>query len=599
MKFSIIFLFLTSLGQLAFSNPVELNDLNFIKTGLRQAPIVQCPRPQKKYQDMLLQLDDLKAKIKSEACNDKALTAINNQVTDLETIIVDGRINFVELIKKGTSVDQQLTANEVESLQKYIDLVVKKVASVTGLLKNEACFNDETKSSTLSFLSSIIGEVSGAIGAVSGPFGAKISLGGKLAAGLLGSIDSIIQARKTYDYRKYEDQKNYLNNLCSYYDFKSDLDKETSVFDYYDRVYLLEDVASQFLDKLSLDCSECRSAIQSYNSMQAKGDNFVVERRSDRNEVLEIIQSDRPSHLPLIETEPADKVYSKDGLMESVAASDVTFRELSEILYQDFIMPIDGGAVQPAIDEPVEVAKSYKFDQREMTLRALQAQSWAQAEIESLELNDSSGITDDGRREVIRVQKQLESFLVNREAVNYIKYYSDLLLKDFRNLNYVVGDIGTQFYYWEVKKDPNFDENNSKNYNVLTINDIFRSDLDFSIVLSDYITSAEQKEFMAAAKRNVLNALEPIRVDYSLLTKRCQFFTKSLFKNNESTIAACERMEYRRKEIKQFFIALQSTSLNLRYSKFLTFVDENNDIEVADWLASVTETFTMNLESMQ
>lgn len=658
MKFLLLFiqaLFLSSIAiaQTDLDLPV---DLELTKMGYPEAPVIQCPRPQKKYEDILAQLNGIQEKIKREACPQAKINAIHSEVQSLENLITNSRKNFIDLIKKGTSGEGQLTDKEVETVQKYVDQVVKKVAVVTGLVNNPACFDDGEKVSTLSFLSSIISEVSGAVGALSGPFGAKISLGGKLASGLLSSLDTIVQANKTYDYSRFEDQKNYLHNLCAYYDFKNDLDKETDTFAYYDRLIELKETTDTLLDKLSRDCADCKVAIDDYiQRMEANvpllvSENVVLEELVVGAESVPLEFSAFDDDRTLAFEAPAEPVAiaeeSLAGPLEvpplemPVARSqrDLSDRELAAAYFlQSFNEPIvvaepapveeggededDDGLAFEAPEEPVVVADpprpAVDFDpslesgersigldpfltpSQELTIKALQTKGWVESEIEELEKNDTEGLAEDGRLEVREVQADIERFLVDREGVRYVDYYGKAVYGNFRQLENSLRGIQMRFYHMRLQPDPNYNYQD-KDINDLSqvVHDIFRDDLEFADILIKSMQSDEITKEINNIKKEIRRSLEPIKGSYSILTRRCQFFSKSLFRDNQSTARACERALRKAADVTDFFKDLKGTSFAARYASLLKFVDEEDKRYAADWLSSSTaflEIYSKNL----
>ncbi len=565
------------------------------KSGYPEAPIIACPLPQKKYQDMLNQLDGIKQKIKSEACPSSQIAAIEKEVVSLEELITFGRNDFIELIKKGTSGEAQLSEKEVASLQKYVDQIVKKVASVTGLVNNPACFDEEEKVSTLSFLSSLVGDVSGAIGALAGPFGAKISIGGKLAASLLSSIDTIVQARKTYDYRKYEDRKNYLYNLCAYYEFKNDIDKETDVFTYSDRLYDLLDTSNVLLEDLARNCTDCRDVIVDYSSRVSGRGSFEVERKEEarfRSEIL-IGSADTPE--VVLYPEQDFEIKTAANMTDSDLLDfyfDFTSEEVDADEPQQEPVVVDEGQTVGA--EPVAIDFS---NEKVLTVRALQVRSWVEGEIKDFQDNDSLGLTDDARREVMDVQKEIENFLFDREGVRYLDFYDDLLRSDFRRLTSVINQTASQLSFMHLQPDPNY-KYEQWSYNIKdAIHDIFRRDVDFAEIVTQQMTQEDLNQILNQARRMVLENMGPVRLDYSILNERCLFFKNSLYQRSSRLEYTCEKLERRLNDTKKFFKDIQSTSFAIRYGSLVNFANNEDKNYTADWLASITSVFNQKISN--
>jgi hypothetical protein len=563
------------------SETLELpQDIQAFSAGYPDAPIIQCPRTARKYTEMLEQLDGLKRKIRSEACPQSQLDALNEEVATLENLITDGRQGFIELIQKGIGEGGQLSAAEVEKLQTYIDQVVKKVASVTGLVSNPACFDESAKVSTLSFLSSLVGEVSGVIGALTGPFGAKISLGGKLAAGLIGSIDQVVQARKTYDYSKREDRNNYLQNLCAYYQFKGDIDKETKVLSYVDQLWDLSDAAEALLARISSQCPDCQFIIQDFQS------------RLGRNHYYQVVQ-DRDDDGNLL---ASDLISS-----ERVAIEDMTLRDLYEFYFREDASVTSEFLTGSFVGESLKTLPPTQATRamRVKTIRALQAQAWFQDELEEVRENDSQAISDDGRREVMRVQNSIESFLINHEAPRYIRYYSDLLRRDMRTLENEANRISTRMRMMWVEPDPQFDYMSPRFAATSAFHDLFRGRLEFSPMWGDDESLSDDKRRMIQEMRpGLVDALESVRLDHGILANRCLFFEKSSLESTGAVRSACERAERELARSHQLLNELLDTSFARRHGNKLTFVNNPTPNYVADWLMSLTSVMQSDLNSL-
>lgn len=554
----------------AFANNLELpRDLEVYKAGYLEAPVIQCPKTAKKYVDMLEQLDSLKQKIRKEACPQSQLESLNKEVKDLQTVITDGREGFVSLVQKGLGENQQLTSKEVESLQKYIDQVVKKVASVTGLISNPACFDENEKVSTLSFLSSIVGEVAGVVGAISGPFGAKISLGGKLAAGLIGSIDQVVKARKTYDYDNREDRNNYQQNLCAYFEFKGDLDKETKVLTYGERLWDMADAADILLNNLEQTCSECQGVIQDFRSRVGRSQDYqVVIDRDDQGNLL-------ANH------EMETEVRSPDNM---------TLRNIYDFYFEDganLTSELVLGNNQ--IDSKTPVNSSQQIQEmRVMTIRALQAKAWCDQELQDLEANDSANLSDDGRREVMRVQKSIEDFLIQKEGPRFIRYYSETLRRDMRILEIEANRVVSRLRMMWVEPDPEFNYYDKEYSATLAFHDLFRGNLVFSEKWGATILPDQQEQMMDDMRQSLVTFLESVRLDHSILESRCLFFEKSSFDYMGSLRSTCESASRELRNSKELMNELLQTSFAKRHSFKLSFVNQEVPNYTQDWLDSIT-----------
>lgn len=534
-----------------FSQAVDLElplDIERQKVGYDLYPVIQCPRPQKKYDDLLAKLGSIKEQIKKEACRQDQVDKIK-EVESLETLVTSGRIEFIDLLKKGTSGESELTQAEVDKLRDYVDNVVKKAAVITGLANNPACFNEDEKVSTLSLLSSLVGEVAGALGAIPGPLGAKIGLGGKLAAGLLSSIDTIVQARKTYEYDKYEDQKNYLNNLCAYYEFKGDLDKETDTGTVSSELEDLIISSEKLLERLDNECSECRAIIADF------------EGKLDSNE---------PYSFTLGNDAEGGRVLTKS--LEEMTWMDLKEYYLSSVSVADTSVDVEEGKSGPGTH----------------TIRTLRTKTWAEEELISINDLDESGLPEGGRREVMRVQDQIEGFLVDREGPRYVRHYDNLINKDMRNLETVARAARYELADLQLQPDPNY-QYDWRNNLVDTIHDIFREDIDFANIINSNMTSDQAQSLVRSAKDQVRRAIHAVRIDYSVLNYQCYFFQYSRLRYKGPVGYQCQNSQNSLQYMKDFFLKLEDTSYGARNAYTLEVFKEKPKKYTRNWVESTTK----------
>ncbi len=553
----------------------ELNlpeGLEVMSQGYSVAPISQCPRPAKKYVDMLAQLDDIRTQIKSEACkNSGEIEAIEKGVTDLQSLVTDKRKAFIDLIKKGTTLGTQLTGDEVKDLESYIDQVVKKASVVTGFLDNKACFDEPAKFSTLGTLSSVIGEISGAVGALAGPFGAKISLAGQVVSGLLKSINTIVMARKSYDPYVEADRVNYLNTLCAYYDFKSDFDKETKTLLYDRRLRETRDSAQSLLNAISEKCPDCGVAVMDFQ------DRFYNERGfSVRRGELGALSTDIPA--------------SELGPDDLIARYFVYSFELTD----------EGNVVNSEIvlEEPASDAS--EGDQR-ATVTALLTKAWAETERQKLIASEEEGASDELRKPIVDRQNQIEDVLFKDVADNYIKYHRKKLDEEFTRLQRTGRQIVSQMYSYRPKPDPEMDYAKLGSSLAIAFHDLFRSDLEFEQWENPLLgaTEAIMLDYVDQASQALMDQFDIVRRQYSLTQQRCQFFRNSLYdiRRAPSLERECDYAEGVMVEVANEMAKIKTTTFGKEFPFYLRAFEVDETQWTADWLASVTE--YMNTERQQ
>ncbi len=581
--------------------------------GFPEAPVLPCPRPAKKYSDLLAQLNEIKTTIQNQACHDS-----NIQVESLETLITDDRKTFVELIEKGVFGEGQLTDGEVETVKEYVTNVVNYTGNLAGLIKNSACFDKEEKQTTLAFLSNVISEVSGAVGALAGPWGAKISLGGQVAGALLSSIDKIVQARKTYDYDKIEDINNYFNNLCTYYDFKADLDKESNLFVHRERLLEILERSGDYIDKVVQTCEVCELITEDYLTRLNENAGY------DLNRVSRVIPTSVSSEFGDSVESPVSPYIAEDG----IAAADVSLDEMNDYYaraYAPEIAEEDPARETTVDDEPVSLPEidTGSFTPRpvtyvaplppqEATIRALQVRNWAIEEIRAVENSIRSGIGEDGRLAVAQLQRDIENFLVDDEAPDYIRHKTrDLRGKISQLQQLAMRQISATSMInpvYRVPRDPNYDYEydyrDASGPVRVAFHDLFRNDYDFASILMEqagYPESAAQghAELREELKRNLVQALSDMVDAHGVLQRKCEFFTTSLLNDHRNLVYTCERAQRTLDVSLKIATELKSTSFAERNSFTLSLVYEKRPNYVSDWVASVNYSLLRDIEQLQ
>ena len=268
--------------------------------GFKEARVSVCPRPSKVYSDLIESLNGIKNRIVSESC--EKIEQKNNFDNKLDKLLTlsGKRSRFVNLMKKGLpGSGEKILPEEVTEVTAIVEETMGVASNIVDFVnENENCFvengwfsrrNDGSKQSVLSFVSGVISEVSGAVGAVAGPFGAKINLAGQVGATLLGSVGKIVEAQKKKGYvfedseKGYNNIKNYFNTLCTYYDFKEDIDELTGVFvDPKTSLQLAHNLVDTYIQNVPENCrgtEYCEEVIAELSKSDQSSARIFRERR--------------------------------------------------------------------------------------------------------------------------------------------------------------------------------------------------------------------------------------------------------------------------------------------------------------------------------
>lgn len=241
-----------------------------IRSGTMLFPAAICPDVNKRYEDLTEKLDALKLTIRKGAnCPDELAT-----VNDFASVTAKNRAAFWEIIKKGQK--QPLDVTETENLKKYIESLARSGAVVTDLVAGSSCFKDDKRNHlSLEVVTSLISESTGALATVSGPYGPLVGLGGKLAASLIGSIDTIVRSRRAYDFAEPDQRKLFVKTLCSYYGFRADLDEISRIDESIHDMTEYQLAIGQQISGLTGACPECSALAKDYNRDYKNGEDYV------------------------------------------------------------------------------------------------------------------------------------------------------------------------------------------------------------------------------------------------------------------------------------------------------------------------------------
>ncbi len=237
---------------------------------------VQCPSIGDEFNKLLGRLESIKTKIKKTAnCENVDLT-----VKSLEDLLVKDREKFLEIIEIGRT--QPLNEEQTNQVRKYAENITLKVTSIYDLFTQaNSCFNDGGSITDIQQLSGFVSEVSRLVAAVSGPWATPIALTGTVVAGFLTGMDKALKARAGFDFSTPSDWKSYVQNLCSFHNYREQIEH---LLDPDRRIRQLSDLKALLNDRLKQmtgDCPDCRQIQENFNSEMQVTDPMV--QSADRN----------------------------------------------------------------------------------------------------------------------------------------------------------------------------------------------------------------------------------------------------------------------------------------------------------------------------
>ncbi len=348
MKLSIIALFVLSISSASWAQSSET---------MSRFPVVQCPATDEAVLVFRQKLQDLKASIKNEANCD----GIKADIKHLGDLLTKERPKFIDLIAQGEI--EGLTVEEEGSVQNYVsDLTVTTSNLISVITGKDACFESDKQGTSLEFLSSLIGEGSKILALAGGPqLAPLITIAGEAISGFMTALKTIADNRQGYDFRKQDQQIAYAKTLCTFYDYKQELNTLIAPYESIARLEQLAVVLNKQVSTLVQKCTECAE----FKSM--------VDQQASRTteEVISVGQ-----------------VWAKD------------FDQLAK-------------------QKAKEIDSLYTQDLGTQMYRAMKTLTWVPLRIEGLRAGEEFSV-DVVLSATINEQEEIEQFLIDDQAGNYL-----------------------------------------------------------------------------------------------------------------------------------------------------------------------------------
>jgi hypothetical protein len=202
---------------------------------------------------MITELSVLKTAIKRDA----ACAPVQSEVKCLENLLGARRTTVVELIKKNKT--EPLQERELEEVRTYVEDVTKKVFATAELLdRNKNCFSEDNQALGLSDLASITLDATALAKTVAGPWSAPIAIGGQALAGIMQGLDKVVKSRRGYDFDKLEQRQSYVQSLCTYYNYRQDIENILFPDQRVAKLRSLDYALKTGLNGMVQNCPECR-----------------------------------------------------------------------------------------------------------------------------------------------------------------------------------------------------------------------------------------------------------------------------------------------------------------------------------------------------
>ena len=236
----------------------------------RPDKILTCPSVGTPYKALLDDLENLKTSIRAGAnCNNVI------KVIDATKLNPDIRAKFLELIEKSKT--EPLTNEEGKMIATYVENITENVGTLIDLFANGSqCFADDKKAADkIASLVGFINEASRLAGSVAGPWGAPIAIGGRVVAGLVAGINEIVKARAGFDYSDPKGWRAYVDNLCSYYEYREQIDALLNPQKKAAELEQLAGTLDKMINSMTERCDDCKDVVSMFEK-NAKFDPTVV-----------------------------------------------------------------------------------------------------------------------------------------------------------------------------------------------------------------------------------------------------------------------------------------------------------------------------------
>lgn len=215
--------------------------------------LLRCPAVPQAYTQLLTELSVLKTAIKRDA----ACSPVQAEVQSLESLIGARRSAVVELIKRNKT--EPLQERELNEVRSYVEDVTKKVFATAELLdRNKNCFSEDNQAMGLSDLASITLDATALAKTVAGPWSAPIAIGGQALAGIMQGLDKVVKSRRGYDFNKLEQRQSYVQSLCTYYNYRQDIENLLFPAQRVAQLRGLDFALKTGLNGVVQSCPECR-----------------------------------------------------------------------------------------------------------------------------------------------------------------------------------------------------------------------------------------------------------------------------------------------------------------------------------------------------
>jgi hypothetical protein len=245
-------------------------------------PVLKCPAVPEAYSKMLTSLKVLQTQIKKDT--NGSCDPVREEVISLEKLLGERRKQVVDLIEKSktTALDEP----SLDVVRGYVNDVTTKVLNTAELLdRSNNCFEEDRKQFGFGELAAITLDATALAKTVAGPWSAPIALGGTALAGIFQGLERVVKNQRGFDFEKLDQRQSFVQSLCSYYNYRSDMENLMFPSRRANQLRKLEQALKANLDEMVRNCPECDNLATNVTNQTPPADVNQAAAQTDRTYV--------------------------------------------------------------------------------------------------------------------------------------------------------------------------------------------------------------------------------------------------------------------------------------------------------------------------
>ena len=230
-------------------------------------PMLDCPGIGTEFEKMLANLDSIKTSIKGDAnCANVSL-----KVGSLQDLVTKDREAVMDIVRSVTG--QSMSAEQSAVIRNYAENLTKQVTALNDLFtQSNYCFRGDQPEQSLASLAGFVGEAAQLVGSLAGPWGTPVSLSGNVVAGFLTGLDQVLKSRAGYDFKRVEQWRSYVNNLCTYHNYRDQIAHLLNPQGRLQELSVLREKLEHQVSVMARECPECQKILNEFPAHKNEGE---------------------------------------------------------------------------------------------------------------------------------------------------------------------------------------------------------------------------------------------------------------------------------------------------------------------------------------